>query len=220
MLECLKIWFYVTCFHILLDCSVFQFHSGKEQSFASEIINKTRLELRELTNWSNTNCVMRSKFPFLSFHLVHLGPNFHFPTCKALTSEEGACLVDSSSCWHYPPLRVPSVVVQTAQLPLKQVLNPMHNSNVICDYLVLSECKSGEVQQLLHKAKTMGRVWKGGHLRIIISTSFPSCQDTRSFICNAITVWAVLAEYITGKVLYWTMQVLQNSICRLVGQGL
>ena len=130
----------------------------------------------------------RAKFPFCSFHLVHLGPNFHFHTYKALTGEEVACLDVCSSCWHDPPLGVPPFVAWTAQLLLKRVLNVTHNSTTIWDYLVLSEGKSEEVQQLLHKAKTMGTVWKAGQLGIIIAASCPSCQDTSLIICCAVTV--------------------------------
>lgn len=106
----------------------------------------------------------------LSFYFVLLGPNFHFHTYKALTSEEVACVDGHSSCWHCFSWRVPSPAAQTAQLLLKHVPNPTHNSSLIWDYLVLSECKSGEVQLLLlNKAKNTGGVWKAGQLRPVLS---------------------------------------------------
>lgn len=203
-------------FEKLISCYVFPYSPGlhclpvsrweSELSFASEIIKKTLFDFGEQqTDPTVTVLVDQNSFSYSS---CPFGAKFSHR--KALTGAQAAEPERLQQLQEGFPLL----------LLLNQVLNPLHNGNAIWDDPVISECRPGEVQQLLHKAKTTERLWRSGHLRIIISTSFPNCQDTRPFICSAATAWAVLAEHITDKVLYWTMQVPENSTCKLVELGL
>lgn len=137
----------------------------------------------------------------LSFHLVLLGLNFHFHTRKALTSGGVACLDGHSSCWHCFPLNCSLSHCTTAtwsEIPwCYQNANQKFSCCCFTRQKTPGECK---------------RLGSSG----LSSLPFPSCQDTRPFICSALTHWAALAENMTGEMLSWTIQVTQNSTCRLV----
>lgn len=151
----------------------------------------------------------------LSFHLVLLGPNFHFHTCKALTSEEEMCLDGLSSCWHCLPLKcslsyctISSAAPETSPEPNPQQQLDLRLPGVISMQIRRSSA-AGAPQDKKHQGDVKG--WAAE-----VCPHYPS-QDTRCFICSALPPWAALAENTTGETLHWTAQVPQNSTCR---QGL
>lgn len=151
----------------------------------------------------------------LSFHLVLLGPNFHFHTCKALTSEEEMCLDGLSSCWHCLPLKcslsyctISSAAPETSPEPNPQQQLDLRLPGVIGIQIRRSSA-AGAPQDKKHQGDVKG--WAAE-----VCPRYPS-QDTRRFVCSALTPWAALAENTTGETLHWTTQVPQNSTCR---QGL
>lgn len=195
-------------FHIHLGCSLPVPWWRSALSFASEIINKTLPELTE--KQTNPTITVLGDQNLLSFHLVLLGPNFHFHTCKALTSEEVASLDPQ----------------QLLTLPSIKVLPLLLGKQLSCSWnkLWTTTPTPCEITWCYHNANqgkfscccfTRQKKTPGEHERLgswgLSSRSFPSCQDTRPFICSALTPWAALAENMTGEALYWTMQVPQNS---------
>lgn len=90
---------------------------------------------------------------YFPVHLVYLGPSFHtMRLWPGIGAWMAAAAAGTTLHEGFPLL-----------LLLKQVLNPLHDGNMIWYDPVISDCKP-EVQQLLHKAKTTERLWRSWEL--------------------------------------------------------
>lgn len=201
MLQCLKIWFYVTFFFIFIQDSLFQSHGGEVQR-----VLPPKLSTKPFLSSGSNKLIQQSlcweiKICFL-FTLCFWGQIFIFTPVR-LWPVKGwhVWMATVSSCRHCFPLSCsPSYCTTATGSEI-----PWHYQNANQKF----GCCCFTRQKTPGEGKRLGS-WGLSLL------PFPSCQDTRPFICSALTPWAALAENMTGEVLYWTTQVPQNPTCRLV----